>query len=459
MPLQSGERQVAPNLSGIRRDHTARYEWAARVLPANSRVIDIACGVGYGAYILAQAGHTVYAVDNDAEALAYAGQHYAHPNVTRAQGDANELSIPAGMAFDAAVSFETIEHLQNPLPLLRKLRAHAPHLLASVPNEDHFPYKNYKFHFRHYTRAEFEALLRAAGYTVQQVLGQDGPESEVNDCEGRTIVARAAAGALAAAFAPLQDAPPAAVAPRHVVILGLGPSVHSYTNHVMRLGGRHYFADEVWAINALGDVLACDRVFHMDQVEIQEMRAAEKPQSNIAVMIEWLKKHPGPIYTSIKKDGYPGLVELPIEAMINNLGYAYFNGTAAYAVAYAIHIGVKKISLFGIDFTLPNAHHAEQGRGCVEFWLGVASERGIELGLAEQTSLMDSIHDPKDENELRLYGYDTVKVTVERVSGAAKLSFTPREKKPTAAEIEDRYDHSKHPSPHLRQAQAQGTKR
>jgi hypothetical protein len=44
---------------------------------------------------------------------------------------------------------------------------------------------------------------------------------------------------------------------------------------------------------------------------------------------------------------------------------------------------VKKISLFGMDFTYPNAHDAEKGRACVEFWLGIAAARGIELAHAE----------------------------------------------------------------------------
>jgi hypothetical protein len=49
--------------------------------------------------------------------------------------------------------------------------------------------------------------------------------------------------------------------------------------------------------------------------------------------------------------------------VINSCGIAYFNNTAAYAVAYAVHIGVKKITLFGCDYTYPNAHDAEKGRG------------------------------------------------------------------------------------------------
>jgi hypothetical protein len=117
---------------------------------------------------------------------------------------------------------------------------------------------------------------------------------------------------------------------QHVAILGLGPSLNAYVDLVKRLGARRRFADEVWAINALGDVVQCDRIFHMDDVAVQEARAAAKPESNIAAMVEWMRSHPGPIYTSTVRDGYPGLVAFPLQDVINALGYAYFNNTAAY---------------------------------------------------------------------------------------------------------------------------------
>ena len=75
--MKEGERQVAPTLDGIRRDHVARYEFAARVLPTPSRVIDFACGVGYGTRILGDAGHQALGFDVDKEAIAYARKHYA----------------------------------------------------------------------------------------------------------------------------------------------------------------------------------------------------------------------------------------------------------------------------------------------------------------------------------------------------------------------------------------------
>ena len=72
----------------------------------------------------------------------------------------------------------------------------------------------------------------------------------------------------------------------HIAILGLGPSVRQYMELTKRAGGRSAFCTETWGINALGDVFACDRIFHMDDVRIQEIRAAAKPDSNIARMLD-----------------------------------------------------------------------------------------------------------------------------------------------------------------------------
>lgn len=230
--------------------------------------------------------------------------------------------------------------------------------------------------------------------------------------------------------------------PEHVVILGLGPSVDCYTDVVKRLGGRHVFCDEVWAINALGSILQCDRIFHMDDVRVQEIRAAARPESNIARMLEWMRKHPGPIYTSRAHPDYPGLVEFPLEEVINSCGIAYLNNTAAYAVAYAVHIGVKKLTLFGCDYTYPSAHDAERGRACTEFHLGIAKARGIEIGIPDRTTLLDSLVAEHD----RLYGYDTLDIAFEGDLPTLSVKFTPRESLPTAEQIEAAYDHSKHPN-------------
>ena len=438
MTMKIGERQVAPTLDGIRRDHVARYEFAARTIPARSHVVDFACGVGYGTSILGLAGHLATGFDIDEEALAYAREHYTTDGAAQfCHGNGNAPKIPT--EFDAAVCFETIEHLEDPRPLLKALRLSAPLLIASVPNEEVMPWSpspgiTTAFHFRHYTKREFAELLRECGWCAVEWLGQAGPESEVEPgVNGRTIIAVAQRDEL-----PAEDDPD--LRGKHIAILGLGPSLEQYVDHVKRLGGRSRFCDEVWAINALGNVIDCDLVFHMDDVRVQEVRAKAAPASNIAAMVKWMKTSRAPIMTSRKHPDYPALVEFPLEDVLNHLGHDYFNSTAAYAVAFAIHVGAKKISLFGMDFAYAKSHDAEKGRGCVEYWLGQAQARGIEIGLPTSTTLMDACASRAE----RLYGYDSVDVKFDiQPSGMVKLDFVPRESLPTAEEIEHRYDHSR----------------
>jgi SAM-dependent methyltransferase len=434
--MNLGERQVSETVDGIRRDHVARYEWAAKTLPPGSHVVDVACGVGYGSKILAEAGHIVVAVDIDLEAITYAQQHYSHKNIRYACSDI--LLSFFKDEYDAVVMFEAIEHIEDPLPVLKKLAKISQRLLASVPNEIGFPYKNYKYHFRHYTPIEFHGLLKEAGFGAEEWYGQKDAESGLEHglFDGRTLIVDSVVGATS--YKPPAIEPKESTS-KHICILGLGPSLEAYVDHIKRLGGRHAFADEVYAINSLGDCLQCDKVFHMDDVRIQEIRAKAEPKSNIANMLGWMKTHPGPIITSRAYDDYPGLVAFPLEEVINSLGYAYFNSTAAYAVAHAIYAGATKISFFGCDFTYPNAHQAEKGRACVEFWMGIAAARGIKIAISEHSTLMDTYSEPGS----KLYGYDTVTVDITK---DGTVTFTPKDILPTAEEIEKRYDHSVHPN-------------
>lgn len=446
----NGERQVAPTLEGIRRDHRARYEFVARHIGRPSGIIDFACGVGYGCHVLAADGHRVEGIDRDADAIEYASEHWTRDGVRFQRGDDQDLAGILGDSYDVATCFEAIEHLQDPLPMLRHLRRLAPILYASVPNEDRFPFQGQRFHFRHYRRGELEALLGEAGWRVTDWWGQAGPESEVEPgVDGRTIVVRAvrAPAVVASEPAPTPAAAPAHKRPPegsvgHVAILGLGPSLATYVDMVKKAGGRHALFDQVWAINALGDALACDRVFHMDDLRIQEIRARANPEGHIAQIVEWLKVHPGPIVTSRAYPDAPGMVEYPLEAVVNDVGFCYFNSTAAYAVASAIHERATAISLYGLDFAYAKSHSAEKGRGNVEFLLGIAAERGIEISIPEMSSLMDT-SEPEDTKVYGFGRFGTRDVTLRLMpDGRAAVELTERATLPTAEEIEAAYDHS-----------------
>jgi O-antigen biosynthesis protein len=166
------ERQVAHYSWGIRWDHRARYHYAAQVL-AGPQVLDIACGVGYGAYILAsKLRHSrVIAVDRDPQAIAFAQRAYSHHRIEYRRGDACDVTDDD--IYDGICSFETLEHLDAPADFLTSLARRAKsrcRLVISTPNEKLYPYnRTYNpFHVRHYTPQALDDLLASCGWSVIQ---------------------------------------------------------------------------------------------------------------------------------------------------------------------------------------------------------------------------------------------------------------------------------------------------
>jgi SAM-dependent methyltransferase len=91
------------------RRHLVVYEWiAARV--GGLRVIDMACGEGYGADVLARAAQSVVGVDANPEAHEHARLRYRRPNLRFARDLVETFGEPA----DAVVFLQTIEHLSDP---------------------------------------------------------------------------------------------------------------------------------------------------------------------------------------------------------------------------------------------------------------------------------------------------------------------------------------------------------
>jgi hypothetical protein len=100
------------------RRHQAVYEWiAARV--AGERVIDMACGEGYGSDVLAASAASVVGVDANPEAHEHARLRYRRPNLRFERALVESFAEPA----DAVVFLQTIEHLQDPDAVLEHYRS------------------------------------------------------------------------------------------------------------------------------------------------------------------------------------------------------------------------------------------------------------------------------------------------------------------------------------------------
>lgn len=182
----------------------------------------------------------------------------------------------------------------------------------------------------------------------------------------------------------------------------MGGSCAAFVHSAASVGGIENMADEVWTINATAAILKHHRVFCMQDFHEMLPQEAQAGKKVAQQMLEWVKTHPGPVYTSTAYPEYPALVEYPIRDVLATLGgFPYLNTSVAYAIAFAMHIGVAELALYGCDYTYPDIHISESGRGCAEFLLGVAVAKGMQLKLPPTTTLLDS----NKPDDFRLYGY------------------------------------------------------
>lgn len=160
-----GERFV-PGLGGaIELEHIHRYAAAARLLKGK-RVLDLACGEGYGSRILKFHAHSVTGIDISTSAIEHAVKHHLCEGLSFLVGNGCNIPIPDD-SFDAIVSFETIEHHDQHEQMLDEFRRVLKNdgiLIISSPDRATYSdipgYQN-PFHVKELYQHEFELLLRA----------------------------------------------------------------------------------------------------------------------------------------------------------------------------------------------------------------------------------------------------------------------------------------------------------
>jgi SAM-dependent methyltransferase len=156
--------------------HLERYRFAARHARPG-RLLDIACGVGYGTRLLADEARQVseaVGVDVSEPAVAYARDRYAGPRVGYRCADAYSFQDPDG--FDTIVSLETIEHVQDPERLVGNLvRLLHPGgiLIASVPTTPSVDVNPH--HLRDFSERSFRRLFDAHALVERTIFRQIQP--------------------------------------------------------------------------------------------------------------------------------------------------------------------------------------------------------------------------------------------------------------------------------------------
>lgn len=161
----TGERFTPECSREIWYEHWHRYAFACGLV-TGKRVLDAACGEGYGSALLAANAQSVLGVDIAASAVAHAQARYgAQTNLRFAQGDATALDLPAA-SFDVVTSFETLEHVHAHDELVAgfaRVLTDDGVLLISSPDKHTYSdvsgFRN-EFHVRELYRDELLVLLR-----------------------------------------------------------------------------------------------------------------------------------------------------------------------------------------------------------------------------------------------------------------------------------------------------------
>jgi SAM-dependent methyltransferase len=195
-PMENPERFDPKGEAGtlIDAEHRARYRFGAQVV-AGKKVLDASCGVGYGLEILSTAGAaSVIGVDVSTEAIGEAKARFGEYAEELVEADLRKLPFEDD-SFDAVVSFETIEHVEEPERALAELdRVLRPDgiLVISSPNPDGYVGGN-EHHVHEFRPAELREAVggmrkNLAGFRQDAWLGSairpiDGGDGKEDDRE------------------------------------------------------------------------------------------------------------------------------------------------------------------------------------------------------------------------------------------------------------------------------------
>lgn len=175
------DERAVPGLSNLAnmQSHLARYRFIRRWIAPHHRVLETACGAGYGTQMLARQAAWVVGADYSSIAVAHARSTYPAPNLSFALMDCHKLAFQSAN-FDVVVSLEVFEHLEDSRTYLRECaRVLRPggRLILSTPNRDTWDIHmdsirlEYEFHINMVNLGDLQRALRA-DFASCEIYGQ-----------------------------------------------------------------------------------------------------------------------------------------------------------------------------------------------------------------------------------------------------------------------------------------------
>ncbi len=174
----------------------------------------------------------------------------------------------------------------------------------------------------------------------------------------------------------------------HLAIIGLAP-------RTMRLASTDSNIDK-WTMNrGVCEVPQADVIFELHPFgELSEAHLISLNEKNVPIFMH--DKHP-----EVERS-----LRFPIEDIAKNFG-PWFQSSISYLIAFAIMLGYKKLSLYGID--MESNHYYRNQKPNVMYYIGLATGAGMRVYIPEEAELM------KPE----LYSYSLCEILKEAIDAVA----------------------------------------
>ncbi len=158
-----GERLEFFHYSDVTSEHLHRYAIAAKYAEGK-KVLDLASGEGYGAFLLSERALSVVGVDIDIQAIQEAKKKYNNTNLNYFSGAADNIPMEND-SVDCVVSFETIEHHDKHEAMLLEIKRVLKEdgiLIISSPDKKYYsdiPKFQNEFHVKELYFKDFKNLI------------------------------------------------------------------------------------------------------------------------------------------------------------------------------------------------------------------------------------------------------------------------------------------------------------
>lgn len=183
-----------------------------------------------------------------------------------------------------------------------------------------------------------------------------------------------------------------------MAIVALGPSKYEYLEALTRHEGLDF--DEIWTVNTGIRYVPADLAFVMDDLRWFATRHPAYGRDLIETAI--------PIISNTAYEEFGRVFAYPLAEVLawTDPSPKYFHhNSIPFVLAYAGMIGVEDLTLFGVDYSHPQAERVEAGREVATYWLGLLAGRGVKLSIASSSTLLQTDRRVSDPDFRHFYGY------------------------------------------------------